>query len=111
MEILKLNHTSLTTVIMAYRASTTISLEGIVTAAKLEYQSALAGGRWVWNELIQKLGGASKKDKDESDQVLALRAEIETIKKSISKPNASQSNSQTDRPRTALAPQTNLTQN
>ena len=40
-EILKLNHTSLTTVITAYRASTTITLEGIVTAARLEYHSAI----------------------------------------------------------------------
>ena len=34
-EILKLNHTSLTTVITTYKASTTITLERIVTAARL----------------------------------------------------------------------------
>ena len=71
-EILRLNHTSMTTVITTYRASTTTSLNRIVTTTKLEYHSAISGGRWNWNELTHPLKGVSNKGKNESDQLLAL---------------------------------------
>ena len=111
-KILRLNHTSLTTVITTYRASTTITLDEIVTAARLEYHSAISGGRWTLNDLLQPLRGALKKDKDKSNQVLALRAEFDTFKKTISQTNTTQSNTQTDRnTQPASALRTNLTQN
>ena len=71
----------MTTVIATFRASTTASLSGIVQAARIEYYSAYSGSRWNWNELIQPIKGASNKVKDESDQLLALLSEIDTLKK------------------------------
>ena len=42
-EILRLNHTSMTTVITTFRASTTASLNVLVQVARLEYYSAVSG--------------------------------------------------------------------
>ena len=44
-EILRLNYTTMKTVITTYRALTTTYLNGIVQAARMEYHSAISGAR------------------------------------------------------------------
>ena len=64
-EILRPNHTSITTVITTYRDLTTTSINGIVQAARMEYHSAISGTRWNWSELVQPLKVASNMVRDE----------------------------------------------
>ena len=86
------------------------SLNGIVQALRMEYHSEISGSRWNWNELIQPLKGASNKDKDESDQLLALRSKFDTFKKTVSQSTPTQSSSKTNRNTiSSSTPRTNLT--
>ena len=81
----------MTTVITTFRSSPTTSLSDLVQVARTEYYSAVSGQRWNWNNLIQPIKGTSNKVKDNSDQLLALQAELDTLNKAITQTPPTQS--------------------
>ena len=71
-EILKLNHTSMTSMIAQAKSYPNVNLANLIQVSKTEHYNAVAGQGWNWNQLIQSIKSTSNKTKDESDQILAL---------------------------------------